>query len=156
MSTAVRVRQLYISPGHNYFGHHERPPGNHPIVAVTEIRCITGRGIEGDRFFDFKSDYKGQATFFAWETYEWMCAQFGVRDKSPGVFRRNVVTEGLDLPALIGVEFEVQGVRFLGTQESAPCYWMNTAFADGAEEALKGHGGLRVKILTDGVLRTQI
>jgi MOSC domain-containing protein YiiM len=46
----------------------------------------------------------------------------------------------------------VQGVRFLGTQECAPCYWMNAVFAEGAEEALKGHGGLRAKILCDGVL----
>jgi MOSC domain-containing protein YiiM len=47
----------------------------------------------------------------------------------------------------------VQGVHFLGTQESTPCYWMNQAFAEGAEEELKGHGGLRAKILTDGFLR---
>ena len=59
----------------------------------------------------------------------------------------------MDLNTLIGKEFEVQGVRFLGTQESAPCYWMNTVFAPGAEEALEGHGGLRAKILSDGVLR---
>ena len=153
MSTATRIRQLFISPGHNFFGHHEQPPGENPIVAVPEVRCVAGRGIEGDRFFDYKPDYKGQITFFAWETYERMCAQFGVRDKSPGVFRRNIITEGLDLNALIGVEFEVQGVRFLGTQESAPCHWMNEAFAEGAEDALKGHGGLRAKILTDGIVR---
>jgi hypothetical protein len=30
---------------------------------------------------------------------------------------------------------------------------MNQAFAEGAEEALKGYGGLRAKILSDGVLR---
>jgi hypothetical protein len=30
---------------------------------------------------------------------------------------------------------------------------MNEVFAEGAEEALKGHGGLRAKILCDGVLR---
>ena len=33
---------------------------------------------------------------------------------------------------------------------------MNTAFAAGAEEALKGRGGLRAKILTDGVLRVDV
>ena len=30
---------------------------------------------------------------------------------------------------------------------------MNTVFAEGAEAALKGRGGLRAKILGDGVLR---
>ena len=82
-----------------------------------------------------------------------MCAQFGVWEKAPSVFRRNVITRGADLRALIGIEFEVQGVRFLGTEESAPCYWMNQAFAEGAEQALGGEGGLRAKILSDGELR---
>ena len=149
----MRIRHIFISPVHNFVGHHGKPPGDSPTVEVREARCIAGRGIEGDRYLDFKDDYKGQVTFFTSEVFERLCAQFGIRDKSPGVLRRNIITEGVDLNTLIGTEFEVQGVRFLGTQECAPCYWMNTAFADGAEEALKGHGGLRAKILSDGVLR---
>jgi MOSC domain-containing protein YiiM len=82
-----------------------------------------------------------------------MIEKFSVVGKGPEIFRRNIITEGVDLNSLIGIEFEVQGVRFLGTQESAPCHWMNEVFAEGAEEALKGHGGLRAKILCDGVLR---
>ena len=150
---SARIRHIFISPGHNFVGHHGKPPGDNSTIEVREARCLAGRGIEGDRYLDFKEDYKGQVTFFAWEVYERMCAQFGIGDKSPGVFRRNFITEGVDLNALIGVEFELQGVRFLGTQESAPCHWMNTAFAEGAEAALKGSGGLRAKILSDGVLR---
>ena len=150
---SARIRHIFISPGHNFVGHHGKPPGEHPTVEVREARCVTGRGIEGDRYFDFKDDYKGQITFFDWDTYESVCAQFGIREKSPGVFRRNIITEGVNLNALVGTEFEVQGVRFLGTQESAPCNWMNTVFAEGAEAALKGRGGLRAKILCDGVLR---
>jgi MOSC domain-containing protein YiiM len=153
---SARIRHIFISPGHNFFGHHGGPAGEHEIIEVPEVRCVAGRGLEGDRFFNFKADYKGQVTFFEWETHEWMCAQFGVREKSPGVFRRNVITEGLDLNALIGAEFAVQGVRFLGVQESTPCHWMNDAFADGAEEALRGRGGLRAKILSDGVLRAGV
>jgi len=149
----MRIRHIFISPGHNFVGHHGKPPSGHPTLAVREARLLAGRGIEGDRYLDFKDDYKGQVTFFAWEIYERLCAQFGIGDISPDVFRRNVITEGVDLNALIGKEFEVQGVRFLGTQECAPCHWMNTVFAEGAEDALKGHGGLRAKILTDGVLR---
>ncbi len=148
------IRHIFISPGHNFVGHHGKPPSEHPTLDVREARLLAGRGIEGDRYLDFKDDYKGQVTFFEWEVYERLCAQFGVRDKSPDVFRRNIITEGADLNALIGTEFEVQGVRFLGTQESAPCHWMNHAFAEGAEAALQGHGGLRAKILNDGVLRT--
>lgn len=120
---------------------------------VEAVECVAGKGLRGDRFFDYKADYKGQITFFEHEVYERLCEQFGEFGLNPGVFRRNVITRGIDLNSLIGQEFEVQGVRFLGTQESAPCHWMNQAFAGGAEAALKGHGGLRAKILTDGVLR---
>jgi MOSC domain-containing protein YiiM len=59
-----------------------------------------------------------------------------------------------NLNALIGVEFELQGIRFLGTEECKPCYWMEQAFHPGAEAAMKGRGGLRARILTDGVLRS--
>ncbi len=116
------------------------------------IECVTGKGIVGDRFFGHKDDYKGQITFFAEEVFEDLCTQFQVQDKDPSVFRRNVITRGVDLNSLIGKEFEVQGVRFLGTEECKPCYWMDQAFAEGAEVALRGQGGLRARILCDGML----
>ena len=149
----MRIRHIFISPGHNFVGHHGKPPSEHASLSVREARLLAGRGIEGDRYLDFKDDYKGQVTFFEWEVYERMLEKFSVFGKGPEVFRRNIITENADLNALIGTEFEVQGVRFLGTQECAPCQWMNTIFAEGAEEALKGRGGLRAKILNDGVLR---
>jgi len=149
----IRVARLFISPGHNFYGRHGQPPGGHALVERTEIQCFAGRGVEGDRFFDYKPDYKGQITFLSLEAFEAVCRQLGVTDKSPGVMRRNVVTAGVDLNSLIGQEFTVQGVRFLGMEESRPCHWMNGAIAPGAEEALRGNGGLRAKILTDGILR---
>ncbi len=155
MNLTPEILGLYVSPGHNFFGHHEQPAGTHPVLAVQEIHCLAGRGIEGDRFLDFKTDYKGQITFFSWETYEALCRTLGVdaADRGPGVFRRNVVTRGLDLPSLGGAEFEIQGVRFIGAGECFPCHWMDRAFAPGAEHALRGRGGLRARILTDGHLR---
>ena len=153
MPPEIRIEHLYISPEHNFFGHHGQPPGASPALEQQEIRCLAGRGIEGDRFLDFKTDYKGQVTFFAREIHEELCARFGVWDKPPSVYRRNVITSGVDLNALIGREFEIHGVRFLGLAECSPCTWMDEAFAPGTEEALRGRGGLRAKILTDGVIR---
>src|SRR5688572_10819469 len=128
----IRIKHLYLSPGHNFFGHHEKPPDDYPMIEHGEIRVLAGRGIEGDRFLDFKPDYKGQITFFAHEVYEELCAKLDVRDRPPSVFRRNVITRGVDLNELIGREFELQGVRFLGTSECSPCYWMDRAFGPGA------------------------
>lgn len=148
----MKLRHLYISCGHNFFGHHGQPPGIHSAVEIPEIHCVASRGIRGDRFFDHKQNYKGQVTFFANEVYDDVCRALGIQGKSAAVLRRNILTEGADLNALVGTEFELQGVRFRGVEECAPCYWMNTALAPGAEKLMKGRGGLRAVILTDGCL----
>lgn len=152
----IRIAHLYLSPGHNYFGHHGQPPAEHPMLSVPAVECVAGRGLRGDRFFDFKSDYRGQVTFFAGEIYDELCVTLGIANREPSAFRRNVITRGIDLNTLIDQEFTIQGVRFLGTAECSPCHWMNGAFAPGAEAALQGRGGLRAKILSDGTLYVEV
>jgi MOSC domain-containing protein YiiM len=151
---AVEICHLYISPGHNFVGHHGQEPDDHPMIEVATIECVAGRGIRGDRYFDFKDDYKGQITFFSLDVFDQLCQVLGLGERPPAKARRNIIVRGADLNELIGQDFEVQGVRFHGTQECRPCYWMNCAIAPGAEEFLKGRGGLRAKILSDGQLRS--
>jgi MOSC domain-containing protein YiiM len=150
----VEICHLYISPGHNFVGHHGREPDEYPMIEVPMIECIAGCGIRGDRYFDFKDDYKGQITFFSLEVFDELRDALQVQDCSPTSVRRNVITRDVDLNQLIGQDFEIQGVRFHGTEECRPCYWMDRAVAPGAEEFLKGRGGLRARILTDGALRS--
>lgn len=149
------IRHCYISPGHNFFGHHGESAGEHPMLESDHIECLAGRGIQGDRFLDYKPDYKGQITFFSWENLREMWDSLAIpsaaRDAS--ATRRNIITEGADLDEWIGQEFTLQGIRFLGTEECKPCYWMNGAIHPEAEAWMKGRGGLRAKILTDGILR---
>lgn len=155
----IRIEHLYISPGHNYFGHHGKPADENPIIAVPELECVAGRGLRGDRFFDYKPDYKGQITFFSGEIYDELCATLtpaGSSPPPPSAFRRNVITRGVDLNTFIGKTFTLQGITFEGAAECSPCYWMDQAFAPGTEAALKGRGGLRARILTNGILRTGI
>lgn len=149
----VEIVQLCISPGHNYFGHHGRPAGRHATVACAAVECVAGRGLRGDRFFDYKENYRGQVTFFAHEVYEELGRVLGVAHRSPLVFRRNIITRGLPLNDVIGGRFLLGGVLFEGVEECRPCAWMDEAFAPGAEQALRGRGGLRARILTDGTLR---
>lgn len=149
----VRIRHIYISPGHNFFGRHGKPAGRHPIKEVDSVECVTGQGLMGDRFFGFKNDYKGQITFFEWEVFEQLRKAHNKPDASPAHLRRNVIVEGVDLNALIGQQFVLQGVVFEGAEECRPCYWMDQAIGAGAEDWLRGRGGLRCRILTDGELR---
>jgi MOSC domain-containing protein YiiM len=148
----MKVRQIFISEGHNYFGHHGRAPDDHPLVEVPQIECVAGHGIRGDRFYNYRDNYKGQITFFSFEVFEKLARHFGLTDKSPGAARRNVIMSGVELNDLIGEEFSIQGVRLRGTAHCKPCYWMDHAIAPGAEEFLQGNGGLRAQILSDGVI----
>lgn len=148
-----QIEHLYVSAGHNYFGHHGQPAGGHQAMAVPEVECVAGRGLRGDRFFDYKPDYRGQVTFFAMEVLEMLEAALGAKNLRPAAVRRNAFTRGLDLNRLVGAEFECQGVRFAGVEECRPCYWMDEALGPGAEAWLRGRGGLRCRILSDGWLR---
>ena len=152
MNERAAIRHLFISPGHNFFGRHGQPAGEHPTRDLSAVKCRAGWGLEGDRFYGYRPDYKGQVTFFAWETFLAAREKFGVPALSPAAFRRNVVVAGLDLNALIGRRFTLGGVEFEGTAEARPCYWMNNVVAPGAEDWLGGRGGLRAKILADGEL----
>jgi MOSC domain-containing protein YiiM len=109
--------------------------------------------LRGDRFFGHRNDYKGQLTLFAWEVYVALRDSRAEGNTSPARLRRNIIVEGADLNALIGVQFELQGVSLAGTEECRPCYWMDQAIGDGAESWLRGRGGLRCRILSDGWLR---
>ena len=149
---AVEICHLYISSGHNFFGHHGRAPDEYPATEVPSVECVAGHGIRGDRFFDYQQDYKGQITFFSLEVFDELCSALRIQGVPPSAVRRNVITRDVDLNELIGQDFEVQDVRFHGTEESRPCDWMNRAVAPGTREFLKGRGGLRAQILNDGVL----
>jgi MOSC domain len=155
MPSHVQIHHLYTSPGHNYFGHHGQQPGGHGIVEHTRIELHAGRGICGDRFYAWKDDYKGQVTFIDLAVVDAVRQHAGRPDIAASSFRRNIVISGMDLNAWIGQEFELGGVRFIGTQECSPCHWMDRACGtEGTEAVMKGRGGLRCRVLSDGFLRT--
>jgi MOSC domain-containing protein YiiM len=148
----VVISHVFVARGHNFFGHHGRAPGTHAAIPVERVRCWAGRGLEGDRFCDYRPDYAGQVTFFDAAVLTAARRELGVPELAADAFRRNVVVDGLDLPALVGRQFRLQGITFEGTGEARPCYWMNVAVAPRAEEWLRGRGGLRARIRTDGEL----
>ena len=148
----IEIIAIYISPGHDFKGRHGMERNHNPVHTVESVDCVTDKGLVGDRYFDFRDNYKGQITFFNWAIYEGMRNKFNKPHLSTSVFRRNLILKGIDLNTLIGREFTIQNVIFSGSEECAPCYWMDEAVAPGAESFLKGEGGLRARILSDGSL----
>ena len=149
----IKLRHIFISPEHGYVGQVPEHARKQQMRSTDEVECVASKGLRGDRFFNHKDNYKGQITFFSAEVFEAACAHVGASDCPPWAMRRNVMTEGIDLNELIGREFEIQGVRFYGTQECAPCCWMDRMVGPGAKDFLKGRGGLRARILKSGTLR---
>lgn len=150
--SVLALQRIFISEGHSYFGRHGLAAAPFAIREVDRVECVTGRGLRGDRFFDYKDDYKGQLTLFAREVFDELCRALQVPAADPAALRRNLFVAGADLNELIGKQFELQGVRLEGTEECRPCYWMDQAIGPGAEAWLRGRGGLRCRILSDGWL----
>ena len=156
MDWEINIIHLFVSGGHNYRGRHGKGSLDHQIEDPDLIECVAERGIRGDRFFDHQENFKGQITFFDHEVYNDVKKAFGLPYLAASVFRRNVVLRGVPLSELIGKRFTIGGLEFEGTEEAAPCYWMNEAAADGVHEFLKGQGGLRARILSGGTLKKGI
>jgi MOSC domain-containing protein YiiM len=151
----VTLRHIFISTGHNFVGRHGLEPNSHPMESVDRVECVAGRGLRGDRFFDHKPDYKGQVTLFSASVFQELCAWAGNPGLDPTVLRRNLIVEHPDLNQLIGREFSLQGVTLCGVEECRPCYWMDRVVGLGTEEWLRGRGGLRCRIVTDGWLQVE-
>ena len=149
-----RIEHLYVSSGHSYVGRHGLGSVPYSIEEVDTVECVAGRGLRGDRFFDHKENFKGQVTLFSAEVFAELCRALNLPQASPAALRRNLIVSGADLNDFIGRPFELQGLRLEGTEECRPCYWMDEAIGPGANDWLKGRGGLRCRILSDGWLRT--
>lgn len=152
---SAELVEIWISPGNDFRGRHEKGRLHHEICKQSEVECVAGMGLRGDRYFGYKPDFKGQVTFLDADVVEAVRERFALPDLSSSVFRRNLVVRGVKLQDWEKKRFSFQGVQFEASEECAPCYWMNQAAAPGVEEFLKTEfrGGLRARILSDGVLR---
>jgi MOSC domain-containing protein YiiM len=111
----------------------------------------------GDRFYGVPAHYDAQVTFIAGEVFDALKAEFNRPDFSPILTRRNIVVYGANLNQLVGrpftLAFDDHTVEFLGATPCSPCGWMDAAMLPGAHQFLRGRGGLRARIVSDGTIR---
>jgi molybdopterin synthase catalytic subunit len=150
----AELLEIWISEGNDFRGRHELGRLDHGIRGISEVECVAGMGLRGDRYFGYKPDFKGQVTFFDADAVQAVRDRFSQPELSSSLFRRNLIVRGVDLAEWVGKRFRFQGVEFEASEECKPCYWMDEAVAPGAEEFLKANfrGGLRARVLSDGVL----
>jgi MOSC domain-containing protein YiiM len=119
---------------------------------VDSIAALTGRGLEGDRNTapaDAWSPTGCAITLIEAEAIEAVNAEHGI-DLSNGRTRRQVMTRGIDLNALVGLEFTVGEVRCRGVELCEPCRHLESLTEPGVITALVHRGGLRADILQGG------
>src|SRR5262245_2878159 len=121
--------------------------------AVDTARAIPDRGLEGDRHVigrgTFPSGLPGSALTLVQSE---VCESF-VPPLSPDEHRRNIMTRGIDLNALVGHEFIVGGVGWRGMRLCEPCTVVQRYASRPVLRQLIHRGGLRADIVSEGVLR---
>jgi MOSC domain-containing protein YiiM len=117
---------------------------------VESVRAFAGRGLEGNRYFFDGDAPAGRAlTLIAAEALADGAAESGV-DLDAGESRRNVLTRGIDLNALVGERFRVGDVECLGIELCEPCATLEGLTRPGVIKAYVHRAGLNADILTDG------
>jgi len=124
-----------------------------PARLLHTARAIAGQGLEGDRHVagtgTFPSGRPGSAlTMIEAE----VCESFEP-PLTPGEHRRNVVTRGIDLNALVGHDFTIGEVLCRGMRLCEPCTVLQRYAGRPVLRALVHRGGLRADILRDGEIK---
>ena len=130
--------------------------GGAPMDAHREVRAVAGAGLDGDRYaakvgtFSEREGGGREVTLIERE------AVAAANEKGVTIgeheTRRNLVTEGVDLGALIGKTFAVGDVVLYGVRDCPPCGYLQGMTQPGVVAALQG-SGLRADIVRDGTVR---
>lgn len=128
------------------------------MLAVDEVRAVPGKGLAGDRYYDgtgtwsTKRKWWSEITLIENETIDALAREEDIRI-DPREARRNVVTEGVALNHLVERKFQLGEVEIWGERLCEPCTHLENLTVRGMREALVHRGGLRGRILTEGVIR---
>ena len=118
------------------------------MVAVDRAEAVAGAGLRGDRYLTRDGSFDGPSghdlTLVEAERLEGLLA--------PVDARRNIVTRGIDLNALVGRRFAVGDVECAGRRLCEPCALLERLTAPGILRALVHQGGLRADILRGGTI----
>jgi MOSC domain-containing protein YiiM len=110
--------------------------------AVDAVDAGEGRGLDGD--------YHSNLTLIAAEALEGLREDTGI-ELSGEQSRRNLLTRGIDLNALVGRRFLVGDVEAVGAELAEPCTKLQRISGEaGVLRGLVHRGGLRADIVTGG------
>ena len=135
------------------------PAAEAPMQLLDAAHAYAGRGLDGDRYAagagtftpygDRRPGY--DMTLIAAEVLDELAATGHALDFVGA--RRNVLTRGIDVNALVGRTFRIGEVLCQGRRLCEPCIHLDGLSGPGLLRPLIHRGGLRADILSDGELR---
>lgn len=130
----------------------------HEMRSVATVVAEAGKGLVGDRYHKgtgtfspspHKADF--EITLIENEKVEEFAMKSGLPFTASDA-RRNLVTEGTDLNALVDREFSIGEVKLRGIRLCEPCNYLAKQTYPEALKGLVHKGGLRAQIVKGGTL----
>jgi len=126
-----------------------------PMRRVPVVEAVAGRGLAGDRYalgggtWARYPDLEKQVTLIDAGAVAAVARETG-SDLGPGDTRRNLVTAGIDLPALVGQWFTVGGVLLFGMKRCPPCTHLERLTGVRLVKAMVQRGGINAAVFAGG------
>jgi hypothetical protein len=128
------------------------PDAQAPPRPLETVTVVAGRGLRGDRYLDGTGSFASGPPGSALTLIDaGVCESFSP-PLAAGEHRRNVVTRGIDLNALVGREFTLGAVSCRGMRLCEPCSVLQRSAERPLLRPLVHRGGLRADILADGTI----
>jgi len=120
------------------------------VKEMKSVDAVKGKGLLNDRKMRENNDKKSQLTLIEIESINYY-NKVSKSSIKPLNFRRNIVTEGVELNKLINKEFSIGTVKVKGHDLCHPCKYLQEFL--GQKNLVKDlikKGGLRCEILSTG------
>lgn len=127
------------------------------LFNIKEAKVVKGKGIIGDRYYLQKGSFSQRLkdkedfhiTFIEQEEIDAFNEKTNL-NYSNDLFRRNIVTEGIELNDLVGKKFKINDIEFLGMRLCEPCKLLSLDLGEEFLSQMVHKAGLRAKILSSG------
>jgi len=130
------------------------------LYNISEAKLVQNKGIIGDRYYNntgsfselLKEKNDFHITFIEQEKIDEF-NQMTNLNYTNDMFRRNIITSGIELNDLVGKRFIINGVEFLGMRLCQPCKLLSLELGEEFLNLMINKAGLRAQIITSGTIK---
>lgn len=133
------------------------PKARVPLTDVVSVIAVAGKGLRGDRYYMGKGSFNApqfdpsvrEVTLIAIEAID-ICNKKLDSELNVIDFRRNIVTQGMNLEQLKGKRFQIGSAVFRYVRSAPPCRYLSRLLGEDMMLGLRGIGGIRAVIEKSG------